>query len=109
MAKNRIIELKLEQKNRMREETILNHTNEREEVEKAHVMEYQDFNKKWDDMMMEEEESGNQFINALEEKHIRELEENRQNMENTLPLTFKQSAELLNMRRIQENLAKQKE
>jgi hypothetical protein len=36
------------------------------------------------------------------------LEENRQQMEESLPLTFKFSAELLNLRKIQTNLAKQK-
>lgn len=39
-----------------------------------------------------------QALHGLEEKHIRELEENRQRLEQTLPLTFKLSAELLNLR-----------
>jgi len=45
----------------------------------------------------------------LEEKHVRELEENRANLEKKLPLDFKHSAELLNLKKIQANLAKQKE
>jgi len=48
-------------------------------------------------------------VKALEEKHVRRLEENRAELEQTLPLTFKYSAELLNLHKIQTNLAKQKE
>ena len=49
------------------------------------------------------------MILGLEEKHVRELEENRQRLEQTLPPNPKDSAELLNMRKIQKQLAKQKE
>lgn len=45
----------------------------------------------------------------LEDRHVKELEQNRQELENKLPMTFKHSAELLNMKKIQINLAKQKE
>ena len=61
-------------------------------------MEYQEFNKNWDDTLAQIEAQDQQAIQALEEKHVRELEENRQVLEQKLPLTFKQSAELLNLR-----------
>jgi hypothetical protein len=51
MAKNRIEELKLQDFNRRREELIYNQTKEREEVEQAHIMEYQEFNKNWDNTL----------------------------------------------------------
>ena len=51
MAKNRIEELKLQEFQRRREELIFNQTKEREEVEQAHIMEYQEFNKNWDDTL----------------------------------------------------------
>ena len=44
----------------------------------------------------------------LENKHTKGLEENRQSLEENLPMTFKFSAELLNLRSIQKSLAKQK-
>ena len=47
-------------------------------------------------------------IEQLEANHTAQLQENRQHLEETLPMTFKFSAELLNMRKIQTNLAKQK-
>ena len=46
------------------------------------------------------------MIKGLEEKHVRELEENRAKLEQGLPTIPKDSAELLNMKKIQEQLAK---
>ena len=56
MAKNRIEELKLQDFQRRREELIYNQTKEREEVEQAHIMEYQEFNKNWDDTLAQMEQ-----------------------------------------------------
>ena len=89
MAKNRITELKAQEHQRQREEMIMNQAKEREEVEQAHVMEYQDFNKQWDDILMQEEDRNSNQIRELEMKHVHELEENRSDLEKKLPLTFK--------------------
>jgi hypothetical protein len=78
-------------------------------VEQAHIMEYQEFNKQWDDNLNQTEQQDQQAVGALEDKHVRELEENRQILEQTIPTTYKHSAELLNLQKIQQNLAKQKE
>ena len=72
-------------------------------------MEYQDFNKRWDDALAQMEAQDQQAIRALEERHIRDLEENRQMLEQKLPLTFKLSAELLKLKTIQGQLARQKQ
>jgi len=45
----------------------------------------------------------------LEERHLKELEENRQVLEQRIPLNFKASSELLNLKKIQDGLARQKE
>lgn len=45
----------------------------------------------------------------LEERHISQLDKHRDEMEKKLSTKFKPSPELLNLRRIQLNLAKQKE
>jgi hypothetical protein len=42
------------------------------------------------------------MIRGLEEKHVRELEENRSKLEQQLPTIPKASAELLNMKKIQD-------
>ena len=72
-------------------------------------MEYQEFNKNWDETLAQIEQNDNMAQKNLEEKHIRELEDNRQRLEETLPMNFKYSAELLNLQKIQQQLAKQKE
>ena len=81
MAKNRIEELKAQDFQRKREELIFNQTNEREQVEQAHIEEYQKFNATWDENLGQIEQEDQQAIKMMEEKHVRELEENRQMLE----------------------------
>jgi hypothetical protein len=81
MAKNRIEELKAQDFQRRREELIYNQTREREEVEQAHIQEYQEFNKNWDMTLAQIEAQDQQAVAGLEERHVRELEENRQLLE----------------------------
>ena len=77
MAKTRIEELKSQDFQRRREELIYNQTRERDEVEQAHIMEYQEFNKNWDETLAQMENQDQQAVNGLEEKHVHELEQNR--------------------------------
>ena len=108
MAKNRVSELREQEFNRQMEEMLFNHQQQREECEQAHIKQYQEFNQHWDsELQLAQEEDQNEII-ALENRHTHELEENRKSLEEKLPLTFKFSAELLNLRKIQQNLAKQK-
>jgi hypothetical protein len=100
MAKNRIVELKQQDFSRRREELLFNQAREKEEVEQAHILEYQEFNKNWDDLMAKTQEEHQQMYKNLEEKHVRELEENRQRLEQSLPMVPKASAELLNLKKI---------
>ena len=48
-------------------------------------------------------------MQQLEERHQKELEENRQVLEQRIPVVFKPSSELLNLKKIQDQLARQKE
>ena len=81
MAKNRIAELKDQDFSRKREEMAMNQAKEREEVEQAHILEYQEFNKNWDEVMKKTQEEHEMLVRQLEEKHVRELEENRGKLE----------------------------
>lgn len=108
MAKNRISELKLQDYNRRYEELVFNQTQQREECEQAHIKQYQEFNQQWDEDLLETQKEDAQALAELEERHTKELEQNRAELEDRLPLTFKFSAELLNKQRIQAQLAKQK-
>ena len=101
MAKNRIEELKQQDFQKRMQELIFNQTREREEVEQAHIMEYQEFNKNWDNVLAQIEAQDQEMVRSLEDRHIKQLEENRQMLEQSLPLIIKQSAELLNLRQIQ--------
>ena len=60
-------------------------------------------------MLAKAQEEDQVELEQLEVVHTSQLQENRQMLEETLPLVFKQSAELLNQRKIQANLAKQKD
>jgi len=59
--------------------------------------------------MRKTQEEHEQIIHAQEEKHVRELEDNRAKLDQSLPTVPKNSAELLNSKKIQEQLARQKE
>ena len=85
-----------------------NHQQQREECEAAHIKQYQEFNQHWDRELQTAQDEDQQEIQSAENAHTKALEENRQKMETELPMTFKFSAELLNLRKIQTNLAKQK-
>lgn len=60
-------------------------------------------------MLAKAQEEDQVELEQLEVVHTSQLQDNRQMLEETLPLVFKQSAELLNQRKIQANLAKQKD
>jgi len=59
--------------------------------------------------MQRTQEEHEQIVHAQEEAHVRRLEENRQNKDQKLPTQPKSSAELLNSKKIQLQLAKMKE
>ena len=50
--------------------------------------------------MFELSEGDQNELNAMDERHTKELEDLRRKLEETLPLTFKCSAELLNLKKI---------
>ena len=77
-----------------------NQQKERDEVEQAHIAEYQEFNKGWDEAMQKTQEDHEQMIINIEKKHISELEENRARLDQSLPQQPKASAELLNNKKI---------
>ena len=87
----------------------LRHKNEAAEIEEAHLQEFNAFNQNWDKKMNEFQEHGLNMLTGLENKHVRDIEDNRRDLEAKLSVVIKASPELLNMRKIQENLAKQKE
>ena len=108
MAKNRIAELKENKKQKELDELNMRQQNDQLELEETHIMEFNQFNQQWDQRMNEFQQHGHGLLKAMEERHIKELEDYSGELEKSLPNIFKPSAELLNMRKIQLNLAKQK-
>ena len=81
---------------------------ERLGVEEAHMLEFQQFNMIWDKKMSEYEDHSEELVEAMKERHEAELRDfQRRLMSKEMRPKF--SKDLLNLRRIQDTLAKQKE
>ena len=108
LAKNRIAELKQQAFTSQMEELLFLHEQRRQECEQAHIKQYQEFNEHWDRELQQSQQEDSKEIQVLEEKHTQDIQVNRQTLEEKLSQQFKSSAELLNLRKIEANLAKQK-
>lgn len=108
IAKNRLEELKVHEENRRKEAMRSRQIAERLGVEEAHMLEFQHFNSIWDKKMKTYEQHIEDLIVEMRERHKTELLDFQQKLldKQTKP---KFSKELLNLRRIQEHLARQKE
>jgi hypothetical protein len=105
IAKNRLDELKLHEENRRKEAMRSRQIAERLGVEEAHMLEFQQFNMVWDKKMADFEVNAEDMVAAMREKHANELREYQRKL---LQLESKPkfSRELLDLRRVQEHLAK---
>jgi hypothetical protein len=81
---------------------------ERLGVEEAHMLEFQQFNMIWDQKMAEYETHAEELVEAMKERHAAELRDYQRRLM-TKQIRPKFSKDLLNLRKIQETLAKQKE
>ena len=81
---------------------------ERLGVEEAHMLEFQQFNMVWDKKMTEYERHAEELVEAMKERHAAELRDFQSNLLQKQQRP-KFSRELLNLRKIQEHLAKQKD
>lgn len=108
IAKNRLEELKLHEENRRREAMRSRQIAERLGVEEAHMLEFQQFNLIWDKKMAEYERHAEDLVEAMKERHAAELRDYQRKLMGK-QIRPKFSRDLLNLRKIQETLAKQKE
>lgn len=81
---------------------------ERLGVEEAHMLEFQQFNMIWDKKMSEYEAHAEELVEAMKERHAAELRDYQRKLLGK-QIRPKFSKDLLNLRKIQETLAKQKE
>ena len=108
IAKNRLDELKIHEENRRKEAMRSRQIAERLGVEEAHMLEFQQFNAAWDKKMADYEKHAAELIQSMKERHAREVREFQAKlMERQQRPKF--SKELLDLRRIQEHLAKAKD
>lgn len=107
IAKNRLDELKLHEENRRREAMRSRQIAERLGVEEAHMLEFQQFNMFWDQKMNDYEAHAENLMKSMQERHLEEMKD----LQRTLvvkQLKPKFSKDLLNLRKIQDTIAKQK-
>jgi len=106
-AARRLRELRQHEENRRREAMRSRQTAERLGIEEAHMLEFEQFNAIWEQRMQEYEKSAEEGLEKLKEKHLAEIMAFQEEWQNKLPRKPKLSKELLNMRKIQDTLAKQ--
>jgi hypothetical protein len=75
------------------------------ELEEAHVLEFNNFNKMMDIKMQVVETHAEDIIKTTEKRQADEVDKYKADLEEN-PLKFKSSRELLNLRKMQDNLAK---
>lgn len=107
IARARLDELRLHEETRRKEAMRSRQLAERLGVEEAHMLEFQQFNLLWDKKMAEYEENAAKLILAMKERHAAELRDFQQRLiaKASIP---RHSKEYLNLRKIQEVLARQK-
>ena len=82
---------------------------ERLGIEEAHMLEFQQFTSMWDAKMHDFERHQQELEQGMKERHSMELHEFRIKLREEAERPAKFSRELLNLRKIQETLAKQRE
>lgn len=100
MAKNRVAEIKAQEIQKFKDNLKSKQLSEKLEVEEAHLVEFNQFNQLWDKKMAEFQENAFGLEKNLIEKHDRQMQDLRTNLEKQLPPKAKMSPELLNLRKI---------
>mmetsp|Transcript_38169 Transcript_38169/g.109541 ORF Transcript_38169/g.109541 Transcript_38169/m.109541 type:complete len:274 (-) Transcript_38169:185-1006(-) len=109
LAATRLEQLRQHEEFRRREELRSQQLQERLSVEEAHMGELKEFNQTWDVKSAEYEAHARNLQNTLAERHKAEHEAQLRKMQqDTEPRTPRWSKDLLNLRKIQETLAKMK-
>merc|ERR1719281_1546486 len=109
LAKTRLTQLRQHEENRRREELRSQQLAERLGVEEAHMKELQEFNEIWDRKVAEFEAHAANLQSTLAARHQGEHQAYLEKLRaETEPRTPRWSKDLLNLRKIQETLAKMK-
>jgi len=109
MAKNKIIELRNHLEISKREELLQSHFLEKEALEQEHLQEFAQFNEFWDSKMAEFNDQARAIEEQMIQRHHEEMGQFLEELEMSITTKPKDSAEILNLRKIQQTLAKQKD
>ena len=71
--------------------------------------EFNEFNKFWDKKMYEFAEEGFKIENEIIEKHKEDLIKFEEELEKSIPIKYRENSEILNLRKIEGALVKQRE
>lgn len=85
------------------------HQSEKAEVEKAHLEEFNEFNAYWDKKMQEFEEEAYKIEEETRKRHEEETQEFQESIEKALGSKPKETSEMINLRKIEESLARQED
>ncbi|CAD8176803.1 unnamed protein product [Paramecium octaurelia] len=106
-AKKRLAELKKELDLKNKGDVKDRHCSEKQDIEKAHLEEFNQFNQFWDQKMVEFDNEAQKVKEQTLQRHEEELRQFSEELENSLPVKPKDSAELLALRKTEEQLARQ--
>lgn len=109
MAKQRLVELKKQLETERVEEAKARQIEERAQLEHEHIEEFKEFNNFWDKRMSEFDEQARTIEEQMILRHQEELERFTEELDIATPLKPKDTPELLNLKKIQQSLAKKKD
>jgi hypothetical protein len=106
-AKRRLTKVKEELEKHRKDELLGRFEEEKRQVEMAHLEEISDFNKYWDSKMMDYQQEAERMESDTIQRHDGEMIEFEEEVERSLCQCKKESGEMINLRKIEETLAKQ--
>ncbi|GAQ83145.1 hypothetical protein KFL_001370150 [Klebsormidium nitens] len=110
VAKKRIVELRADHANKKREALRARQVKERLDLEEAQILEYEHFKARWAKSLKEFDDKAAEQASSAKDRQTEELLDLREKHERELAdVRPKPNKEILNLRKIQEILAKQKE
>ncbi|KAL4459966.1 hypothetical protein ABPG74_003492 [Tetrahymena malaccensis] len=106
MAKQRVKELKVLLEKRTKEDIKSRHSREINEIQKAYLEEMDQFNSFWDKKVFDYDENSSKIEKELISKQEVEMDSFINDLEKSLDIRPKDSTELLNLRKVEAELAK---
>ncbi|CAD8203523.1 unnamed protein product [Paramecium octaurelia] len=107
-AQKRIVELKKQLVQRRRKEMQQAHSQQEQEIERAHLDDFNQFNQFWDQKMQTFNDEASAVEQELLNKQQNEYNKVSEELESTISQKPKESSDVLNLKKREEYLAKQK-